>query len=213
MMLTKTLTEFLAKSLFTILIKTPACFEKSNLARYVYTLFFLCSFSLACILLSPWFRRYFENISMFCDNFAPLGACMSHDPSFVALYRVFATVCSFFLILCLLLYNVNTRDNPRDVIQNGCWILKIILIISIFLCVVNIPKSFSRISLYVSLLSTFLFTLTQFFMFDGCCWYYKCIMDTEHKSINILLQFDKYYNIFISHLNSRICLFLYLFRP
>ncbi|XP_065660571.1 uncharacterized protein LOC105843211 [Hydra vulgaris] len=147
--------------IFITFVKTPLCFKKSTLSRYVYTIFFLTTFTLACVGLTPLFRRFLEKTTFFCDHVGALGACMSKDPAFIGLYRVFATAGIFFLILSVLLLRIKTVDNPRDSIHNGSWLLKFILLILIFVLLVNMPNKFSRVWLYTSLFATFAFAFVQ----------------------------------------------------
>ena len=147
--------------IFVTFVKTPSCFKKSTLSRYVYTIFFLMTFTLACIGLTPFFRRFLEKTSLFCDQVGALGACMSKDPAFIGLYRIFATAGIFFFILSVLLLRTKTVDNPRDSIHNGSWLLKIVLLVLIFALLVTMPNKFSRAWLYASLFSTFAFAIVQ----------------------------------------------------
>lgn len=159
--LLETLLDFILQLFYKIFIKTPKYFENQSRSRYVYFIFFVCCFISACTVISPSYRQFLEKTSILCEHRATLGACVSQDPAYMGLFRVLVSTGSFFLVLSIVLYNVVTVSSNRNVIQHGCWILKAILITCIFITFINLPSKISRVWLYVSLTSTFLFTLLQ----------------------------------------------------
>ena len=159
--LIRTLIVAIWKMSYVLFIKVPVCFVDNILSRYIYLMFYLWAFILSSVVLSPNFRRNFESYSIFCEHIAPLGACMSHDPSYIGLYRILVTVGTFFLLLSLSTVSYSTLDNFRNDIQHGCWLVKVIIIILLFTLLVNLPSKLSRVWLYISLGMTFLFTIIQ----------------------------------------------------
>ena len=146
-----------------IFVKIPECVGKAGGVRYVYLLFYTISSILACILLMPIFQHFFHHKMLFCEHNLSFMMCMFQHPTFVGLYRTLASTATFFLTLSVILFNVNTRNSRRDVIQNGCWFPKFILIGLLYLCYVKLPSKLSKLWVYTGLLSTFWFTLVQLF--------------------------------------------------
>ncbi|XP_066923160.1 uncharacterized protein [Clytia hemisphaerica] len=146
-----------------IMFGRPNALSRPALTRLVYYIFFSLCFILACVTISPSFKHYFQRISFFCDHVTSMGACMSHDPAFTTLYRIFATVAIFFMLIGLVTSFINPSNRLRNDIYNGCWPVKIILLFAIFACVVNLPNKMSRYWLYFDLVSILIFTLLQLF--------------------------------------------------
>ena len=160
-----------------IMFGKPSCLvSRSSLSRVVYFVFFSLCFVLACVTISPSFKHYFQRISVFCDRVTPLGACMSHDPTYTTLYRILATVAIFFMEMGLMTSQLNPSVRLRQSVQNGCWPIKMLLLFTTFACVVNLPSGFSQYWLYFNLSSILIITLLKLFClvdaiaiaFDAC---------------------------------------------
>lgn len=144
-------------------VKIPNCVGIAAGVRYFYLLLYTLGFIFSCVLLMPFFQNLLHNKALYCEHNLSFMKCMFQHPTFIGLYRTLATMATFFLLMCLLLINVNTRNSRRDVIQNGCWISKFILIALLYLFYTKLPGKTSKIWVYVGLLSTFWFTVVQLF--------------------------------------------------
>ena len=98
----------------------PRCLTRPSLSQFVYYTFFILCFVLACFVISPSFKQYFQKSSLFCDHVTMFGACMSHDPTFTSLYRIFGTIAMFFMVMALMTSRVNPSSRLRSSIQIGC---------------------------------------------------------------------------------------------
>jgi len=148
---------------FRFLFGKPKCLTRTSLSRFVYYIFYVLCFVLACFVVSPSSKHYFQKSSLFCDHVTVFGACMSQDPTFTSLYRIFGTIATFFMVVALMTSSVNLSSRLRNSIQNGCWPIKLLLISAIFVSVLNLPNRFSRYWLYFDLVSILAFTLLQLF--------------------------------------------------
>ncbi|ODQ80490.1 hypothetical protein BABINDRAFT_160769 [Babjeviella inositovora NRRL Y-12698] len=97
-------------------------FSSSILTRITYALIFVVNSVLSWVMLSPWVTRRLEKLSFGLVKFQCEGEQCS---SFSSVHRVNLALGVFHLALALLLTNIRLTSNPRAVIQNGCWKVKI----------------------------------------------------------------------------------------
>lgn len=99
-------------------------FQSSILTRITYAFILLLNSLFSWIALSPFIVHKLEKASFgFINNkYGPDG---SECISFTSVYRINFALGIFHLILAGLLVNVKSTSNPRAVIQNGCWKMKI----------------------------------------------------------------------------------------
>lgn len=175
--LIKSMIGSIANAFYMLFVKFPEFVGKGYTVRYIYLSLYSFSSVFACVLLMPYFQHFFRHKMLFCDHNLSFMMCMFQHPTFLGLYRTLASTATFFLLLCVLLINVNTRTSRRNVIQNGCWLSKIILMGLLYFCYFKLPSKVSKIWIYIGLLSTFWFTMVQLF----------CLIDAMgivHKSWN-----------------------------
>lgn len=99
-------------------------FQFSILTRITYAFILLLNSLFSWIALSPFIVHKLEKASFgFINN--KCGPDGSECISFTSVYRINFALGIFHLILAGLLVNVKSTSNPRAVIQNGCWKMKI----------------------------------------------------------------------------------------
>lgn len=99
--------------------------ESSTMTRLVYALLLLVNSILSWIALSPFIVNKLEKMSFgFINN--RCGPDGKQCISFVSVQRINLALGTLHLILGALLVNVKSKANPRAVIQNGYWKLKIL---------------------------------------------------------------------------------------
>lgn len=99
-------------------------FQSSILTRITYAFILLLNSLFSWIALSPFIVHKLEKASFgFINN--KCGPDGSECISFTSVYRINFALGIFHLILAGLLVNVKSTSNPRAVIQNGCWKMKI----------------------------------------------------------------------------------------
>ena len=109
----------------------PSCVGLAGGVRYFYLLLYTGTFVFSCVLLMPFAQGLLRGrgpgggVGFFCENDVSFMVCMFQHPTFVALYRSLATLATFYLVMCVVLVNVNTRNSRRDVLQNGAWLSKV----------------------------------------------------------------------------------------
>ncbi|GEQ66717.1 hypothetical protein JCM33374_g380 [Metschnikowia sp. JCM 33374] len=117
-------------------------FQSSTLTRLSYAALLLVNSLISWIALSPFIIHRLEKMSFgFINN--RCGPDGKECISFTSVHRINLALGAIHLILAALLVNVKTSNNPRNVIQNGCWKLKILA--WVVLLVVNflaIPDTF-----------------------------------------------------------------------
>ena len=105
-------------------------FQSSILTRITYAFILLLNSLFSWIALSPFIVHKLEKASFgFINN--KCGPDGSECISFTSVYRINFALGILHLILAGLLVNVNSTSNPRAVIQNGCWKMKIFAWISL----------------------------------------------------------------------------------
>ncbi|CAI5756431.1 unnamed protein product [Candida verbasci] len=117
-------------------------FNSSIMTRITYAIILLINSLLSWIVLSPFIINKLEKASFgFINN--KCGPNGEQCISFTSVYRINFALGILHLILAGLLINVKSTKNPRAVIQNGCWKLKIFTWIGlIFVNFILIPDSF-----------------------------------------------------------------------
>lgn len=106
-------------------------FQSSILTRITYAFMLLVNCLLSWIALSPFIVHKLEKASFgFINN--KCGPDGSECISFASVYRINFALGIFHLILAGLLVNVKSTSNPRAVIQNGCWKMKVL----VWLCLI-----------------------------------------------------------------------------
>ncbi|ODV78006.1 TMS membrane protein/tumor differentially expressed protein [Suhomyces tanzawaensis NRRL Y-17324] len=99
-------------------------FQSSIMTRITYAFILLFNCLLSWIALSPFIVHKLEKATFgFINN--KCGPDGSECISFTSVYRINFALGVLHLILASLLINVKSTANPRAVIQNGCWRIKI----------------------------------------------------------------------------------------
>ncbi|CUM51707.1 unnamed protein product [Debaryomyces tyrocola] len=99
-------------------------FQSSILTRITYAFILLLNSLFSWIALSPFIVHKLEKASFgFINN--KCGPDGSECISFTSVYRINFALGILHLVLAALLVNVKSTSNPRAVIQNGCWKMKI----------------------------------------------------------------------------------------
>ena len=132
-----------------------------TMSRYIFTLLFLLGLSFACLLYAPVVRRSLSANPYFCATAGSLGNCLSTDPAYMAVYRVCFAMATFYLLFAAILVCVESARDPRVDLQYKAWPLKFGLFFSLLFCSFFLPKEFSRVWIYATLVGTFLFTVLQ----------------------------------------------------
>lgn len=100
-------------------------FKSSTMTRITYAIILLVNSILSWIALSPFIVHRLEKVSFgFINN--RCGPDGKECISFVSVHRINLALGTLHLILAALLVNVKSTANPRAVIQNGCWKLKVL---------------------------------------------------------------------------------------
>lgn len=117
-------------------------FESSTMTRISYAVILLVNSLLSWIALLPFVIHRLEKMSFgFINN--RCGPDGKECISFTSVHRINLALGMLHLVLAGLLVNVKSTKNPRNIIQNGCWKLKILAWIA--LIVINflaIPDTF-----------------------------------------------------------------------
>lgn len=105
-------------------------FQSSIMTRITYAILLLVNSLISWIALSPFIVHKLEKATFgFINN--KCGPDGSECISFTSVYRINFALGVLHLILAGLLVNVTSTANPRAVIQNGCWKIKIFAWISL----------------------------------------------------------------------------------
>lgn len=117
-------------------------FKSALMTRLTYAIILLVNSLLSWIALSPFIVRKLEKATLGYINIR-CGPDGKECISFSSVYRINLALGFLHLILAGLLVNVRLTSNPRAVIQNGCWKIKIFSWLS-FLTInfLLIPDSF-----------------------------------------------------------------------
>lgn len=117
-------------------------FTSAIMTRITYGLLLMLNSIISWIALSPFIVHRLEKATFgFINN--RCGPDGKQCISFSSVYRINLALGLLHLILAALLVNVRSTLNPRAVIQNGCWKIKIFAwILFIFINFVLIPDSF-----------------------------------------------------------------------
>lgn len=130
-------------------------FKSSILTRITYAVILLINSLLSWIALSPFIIHKIEKATFGFINIK-CGPDGSNCISFTSVYRINLALGFLHLLLAALLVNVRSTTNPRAVIQNGCWRMKIFIwIVLIFVNFFLIPDGFfvfygNHIAIYFS---------------------------------------------------------------
>ncbi|CAK9436881.1 uncharacterized protein LODBEIA_P14030 [Lodderomyces beijingensis] len=117
-------------------------FRSSMMTRITYAIMLLLNSLLSWIALSPFIVHKLEKASFGFINIA-CGPDGSQCISFTSVHRINFALGVLHLILAGLLVDVKSTANPRAVIQNGCWKMKILAWVAfIFINFVLIPDEF-----------------------------------------------------------------------
>ena len=153
--------KILSTCLSSIMINTPPFVPDLAYTRFIYTAVFLISFLISCLSVTNKGRQLLSRNRHFCYRLSSRGTCLSRDPSLVALSKICVSTSGFFVILCLLLLRTRSLSDPRNILQNGCWPLKIGLWIAIFALTFCLPVHIDVIWIYFALAATLLVVLLQ----------------------------------------------------
>lgn len=100
-------------------------FKSPTMTKISYAVLLLVNSLLSWIAMSPFVIHKLEKVSFgYINN--RCGPDGKECISFASVHRINLALGSLHLILAALLLNVNTTANPRNVIQNGCWKLKLL---------------------------------------------------------------------------------------
>lgn len=117
-------------------------FKSSIMTRITYAILLLVNSLISWIALSPFIIRKLEKATFGFINIS-CGPDGSQCISFTSVHRINFALGMLHLILATLLVNVKSTANPRAVIQNGCWKMKVFAGMAfIFINFVLIPDSF-----------------------------------------------------------------------
>lgn len=117
-------------------------FNSAIMTRITYGLLLVINSIVSWIALSPFIVNRLEKATFGFIN-SRCGPDGKQCINFSSVYRINLALGLLHLILALLLVNVRSTQNPRAVIQNGCWKIKIFAWISfIIINFVLIPDSF-----------------------------------------------------------------------
>ena len=158
------LAQFSGNLLNVIFIQPWTSCKGSHRVRFVYTSFLLTGITAACVMYSPGVRRWLETSPHFCSRLTHMGNCFSTDPAYLAVYRICFSMAAFFLLFAIILCCVRSRRDPRDLIQNGLWIVKFCLFFGLLVCSFFFPVAFGKTWLYFGLMGTFFFSVIQMFL-------------------------------------------------
>lgn len=157
----KSFLKFIVMSLKAIFITGCPGLNQSRYTRFIYTFFFICGTIASSLMYLPKIRHALEKNTFFCPKISRLGNCMSHDPGYLAVYRICFSMATFYLLFAIILYAVKNYADPRALIHNGLWIVKFGLFFGLVICTFFIPLGFSKIWTYTCPIGTFFFTVIQ----------------------------------------------------
>lgn len=160
-LLLKSFLKFIVMSMKSIFITGCPGLNQSKYTRFIYTFFFICGTIASSLMYLPKIRHALEKNSFFCPKISRLGNCMSHDPGYLAVYRICFSMATFYLLFAIILYAVKNYADPRVMIHNGLWIVKFALFFGLVICTFFIPLGFSKIWTYTCPIGTFFFTVIQ----------------------------------------------------
>lgn len=159
--LLKSFFKFIGKSLYTLLFNGCSGINRSISTRFIYTFFFISGTITCTLMYLPGIRHSLQTNSFFCKKISRLGNCMSHDPGYLAVYRICFSMATFYLLFAIVLYAVRTYTDPRALIHNGLWFVKFILFFGLLVCTFFIPLEFSKVWTYMCPIGTFFFIVVQ----------------------------------------------------
>lgn len=117
-------------------------FKSSIMTRITYAIILLINSLLSWIALSPFIIHKIEKATFGFINYS-CGPDGSECISFTSVYRINFALGVLHLISAALLINVKSTANPRSMIQNGCWKMKVFAwLVLIVVNFVVIPDSF-----------------------------------------------------------------------
>lgn len=160
-LLLRSLLKFIVMSLKAIFFTGCPGLNQSKYTHFIYTFFFICGTIASSLMYLPSIRHSLERNSFFCRKISRLGNCMSHDPGYLAVYRICFSMATFYLLFTIILYAVKNYADPRALIHNGLWIVKFGLFFGLVICTFFIPLGFSKIWTYTCPIGTFFFTVIQ----------------------------------------------------
>lgn len=160
-LLLKSFLKFIVMSLKTIFITGCPGLNQSRYPRFIYTFFFVCGAVASSLMYLPSIRHALQTNSFFCRKISRLGNCMSHDPGYLAVYRICFSMATFYLLFAIILYAVKNFADPRALIHNGLWIVKFGLFFGLLICTFFIPLGFSKVWTYTCPIGTFFFTIIE----------------------------------------------------
>ncbi len=159
--------------------------SSSIATRIGYAVIFVLNSILSWIMLSGWVVKQlekltFDYIKITCHN----GDCFG----FVYVHRINFALAVFHLVLGLLLMGIRSTKNPRAIIQNSFWGLKIVLWISFIILTFFIPDSFfifwgNHFAMFFSVI--FLFIGLVLLIDFAHSWAELCLQQIEDSDSNI----------------------------
>eukprot|EP00794_Sanderia_malayensis_P019434 gene19434-21358_t len=138
------------------------CKDQATRAKLRYVTLLLFAAITCFLMLVPGMRRSVDKIPNFCGKTVTTETC-DRFFGFGAVYRVMLSMTCFYATLSLLTVRIKKVKSFRAKFNNGCWIVKLLLLIGITVAAFAIPpkSEFFRLWMYSGLIGGFIFMLYQ----------------------------------------------------
>lgn len=160
--------------------------HNSTSTRIAYAFLFLLSSIVAWCMLNPAVEHQLQTMEKYVGKITgagipglttpepalttadPFGNGTTLPPSAVAsgwgelgVYRIMFALSSFHLLFSLLMIKVETSRDPRSGLQNGWWLIKLVLLVGGMVGAFFIPNTFFAVWGWIGLVGAFLFIIVQ----------------------------------------------------
>lgn len=111
---------------------------------------------------TPWIAEKLNEVP-FCKTGTKYDKICQEAASFLSVYRIMFAQTMFFVIFCMLMYNVKSSRDGRRAIQNGFWGPKFLILIGLIIAAFFIPEAqtFGTVWMWFGMIGGFFFILIQ----------------------------------------------------
>ncbi|ODV59986.1 Tms1p [Ascoidea rubescens DSM 1968] len=163
-------------------------FKSSIITRITYAIILLLNCTLSWMMLSKWIVKQLEKITLGLVKF-------ESSSSFFHVHRINFALGLLHFILALLVINVKSTSNPRSIIQNGIWPIKLVTWWVFIIVSFLIPNSFFEFyGNYVSIIGSSIFNLIGLILLVDFAheWTEVCIEHVENDEDSRSVDLWKY---------------------
>lgn len=139
----------------------PSC-DNSIVTRIMYSIMLLLTTFVSYVFTTPWVADKLSEVP-FCKQGSAYDKICQSAVGFLSVYRIMFAQTMFFVIFCILMYNVKTSKDGRGSIQNGFWGPKFLVLIILIIAAFFIPEAqtFGTVWMWFGIIGGFFFILIQ----------------------------------------------------